>query len=422
MGTEILLLIFAMSIVGSTLGAFTGLVPGIHVNTLAAVMLASYTSLFSAISAFAEPEAVPVLVSSCILSASVVHSFMDFIPSVFIGAPDADEALTMLPGHRLLMEGRGMVAVRAAAAGSAVGALSAVALSIPVQYVMLNGAAEIMDKVTVYVVIFVAAVIIFSAEGLKGRFLALALFMVSGVLGIACGTGDIPSKGLFENGTLLFPLLSGLFGIPALLSAVGNSGLPEQFDAETDPVGPLPGLKGVLTGSVAGWFPGITATAGAALSASVHREDRPESFISLVASIGTVTSVFSLVTLSVTGSGRSGTSAVIKEIIGDGLKGFCSEFFILLLLTVCIAATVGYALMIFSGRIMSGIAGRIDPRTMSGGALIAVTSLVVLMTGVGGFAVLAVAALIGLVPQQSGVSRIPLAGCLLLPVILGGLF
>ena len=149
MGTEILLLIFAMSIVGSTLGAFTGLVPGIHVNTLAAVMLASYTSLFSAISAFAEPEAVPVLVSSCILSASVVHSFMDFIPSLFIGAPDADEALTMLPGHRLLMEGRGMVAVRAAAAGSAVGALSAVALSIPVQYVMLNGAAEIIDRKSV---------------------------------------------------------------------------------------------------------------------------------------------------------------------------------------------------------------------------------------------------------------------------------
>ncbi|MGI6472111.1 MAG: tripartite tricarboxylate transporter permease [Candidatus Methanomethylophilaceae archaeon] len=422
MGTEVLLLILATSIVGSTLGAFTGLVPGIHVNTLAAVMLASYTSLFSAISAFAEPEAVPLLVSSCILSASVVHSFMDFIPSVFIGAPDADEALTMLPGHRLLTEGKGMVAVRAAAAGSAVGALSAVVLSVPVQYVMLNGAAGIMDRMTVYVVVFVAAVVIFSAEGLKGRFFALVLFIASGLLGIACGTGELPSEGFFKNGTLLFPLLTGLFGIPTLLNTVGNTELPEQFDYGTDPVGPLPGLKGVLTGSVAGWFPGITATAGAALSAGIQKEERPEAFISLVASIGTVTSVFSLVTLSVTGSGRSGTSAVIKEIIGDELKGFCSESFILLLLTMCIAATIGYVLMIFSGRVMSGIADKINPRAMSAAALVAVTSLVVLMTGIGGFTVLAVAALIGLVPQQSGMSRIPLTGCLLLPVIIGGLF
>lgn len=422
MGTEVLLLIFATSIVGSTLGAFTGLVPGIHVNTLAAIMLASYTSLFSAISAFAEPASVPVLVSSCILSASVVHSFMDFIPSVFIGAPDADEALTMLPGHRLLMEGRGMVAVRAAAAGSAVGALSAVVLSVPIQYIMLNGAAGIMDRMTLFVVVFVAAVVVFSAEGLKGRFLALVLFLVSGMLGIACGTGGLSSEGLFGNGTLLFPLLSGLFGIPPLLNTVGRSGFPEQTDHGVDPVGPLPGLKGVLTGSIAGWFPGITATAGAALSASVQKEKRPEAFISLVASIGTVTSVFSLVTLSVTGSGRSGTSAVIKEIIGDELKGFCSESFILLLLTMCIATAIGYVLMLFSGHVMSGIADRINPRTMSAGALIAVTALVVLITGIGGFAILAVAALIGLVPQQSGVSRIPLTGCLLLPVILGSLF
>lgn len=421
MGTEVLLLILATSIVGATLGAFTGLIPGIHVNTLAAVMLASYTSLFAAISKFAEPDTVPVLVASCILSASVVHSFMDFIPSVFIGAPDADEALTMLPGHRLLMDGRGMAAVRAAAAGSAVGALSAIAISIPIQFVMLNGAAVLMEKITVYVVIFVAAVIIFSAQGAKDRIFAFSLFMISGLLGVACGTGLIPSEGLLSNGTLLFPLLSGLFGIPPLLISANNSGLPEQTDFGVDPVGPVPGLKGVITGAIAGWFPGITATAGAALSASIQKEKRPEEFISLVASIGTVTSVLSLVTLSVTGSGRSGTSAVIKEIIGNELKGFCSESFVLLLLTMCVAAAIGYVMMISAGRVMSGVADRINPKFMAIGALIVVVSLVVLMTGVGGFAVLTAAALIGIVPQQADLSRIPLTGCLLLPIILNSL-
>ncbi|HKM14094.1 MAG TPA: tripartite tricarboxylate transporter permease [Candidatus Methanomethylophilaceae archaeon] len=420
MGAEILLLILLMSVAGALLGAFTGLVPGIHVNTLAAVMLTSYPALYVAVSGFADPAVVPVLVSACIMSASVVHSFMDFIPAVFIGAPDADEALTMLPGHRMLMNGEGMAAVRAAAIGSAVGALSAIALAVPIQFIMLNGAAEIMNQITLYVVLFVSIVIIFSAEGTEGKILATILFVVSGALGLVCDM-NVLSQGLFGNGTLLFPLLSGLFGIPPLLRSVGNEGMPEQYDYEEDPVGPLPGLKGVLTGCVAGWFPGITATAGAALSASVSKEERPENFISLVASIGTVTSVFSLVTLSVTGSGRSGTSVVIKEIIGDGLEGFCSEAFLLLLMTICIAAAFGYIMTIAAGRGMSTIADRIDPYKMSVGALILLILIVALMTGIGGLCVLTIATLLGLVPQYAGTSRIPLTGCLLLPVILSGL-
>lgn len=420
MGAEILLLILLMSTAGALLGAFTGLVPGIHVNTLAAVMLTSYPSLYILVSGFAEPETVPVLVSACIISASVVHSFMDFIPSVFIGAPDADEALTMLPGHRLLMDGKGMVAVRAAAIGSLVGALSAITLAIPIQYIMLNGAAEIMDQITLYVVLFVSVIIIFSAEEADGKILSAILLIVSGTLGMVCDM-NVPSEGLFGEGTLLFPLLSGLFGVPPLLKSANNKEIPEQYDNDEDPVSPLPGLKGVLTGCVAGWFPGITATAGAALSASFDRENKPEGFISLVASIGTVTSVFSLVTLSVTGSGRSGTSAVVKEIIGDELEGFCSETLLLLLMTICIASALGYIMTITAGRGMSAIADRIDPYKMSAGALVLLISLVALTTGPGGLSILAVATLVGLIPQYAGASRIPLTGCLLLPIILNGL-
>ncbi len=88
---------------------------------------------------------------------------------------------------------------------------------------------------------------------------------------------------------------------------------------------------------------------------------------------------------------------------------------------MCVAAAIGYVMMISAGRVMSGVADRINPKFMAIGALIVVVSLVVLMTGVGGFAVLTAAALIGIVPQQADLSRIPLTGCLLLPVILNSL-
>lgn len=226
MGIEVLLLVLLMSVAGSLMGTFTGLVPGIHVNTLAAIMLASYPSLYSIVSGFSDPGVAPLLLSACIISASVVHSFLDFVPSVFIGAPDADDALTMLPGHRLLMDGKGMAAVRAAAVGSAVGSFCAIMLAIPIQYIMLKGAAEIMDDLTLVVVIFVSAIVIFSAEGLKGRAVAFVLYMVSGALGMVCAMPGMPSSGIFGEGTLLFPMLTGLFGIPPLLESAKSGGVP----------------------------------------------------------------------------------------------------------------------------------------------------------------------------------------------------
>ena len=285
---------------------------------------------------------------------------------------------------------------------------------------MIKGLAEIMDEITLFVVLAVSFVVICSASGFQDGLLAASLFVASGLLGLACSVASIPSYGILGEGTLLFPMLTGLFGIPPLLESAKSAGIPEQEDGGED-VGIMPGMKGVLTGCLAGWFPGITATAGAAVSSAVSKEDCPEKFISLVASIGTVTSVFSIVTLSVTGSGRSGTSAVIKEIIGDGLDGFCSSDFLLLILAVCSAAAVGYAIALAAGKCMSGIAGNIDAGKMNRGALLLVLSLVFLMTGPGGLAVLAVSSLLGLVPQREGVSRIPLTGCLMLPVIVSGL-
>lgn len=83
---------------------------------------------------------------------------------MFIGAPDPDEALSVLPGHRLLMEGRGMAAVRAAAVGSAVGAAAALVLAIPLQWLMLNGAERYLDMITSGVLALTLVIIIMTSE------------------------------------------------------------------------------------------------------------------------------------------------------------------------------------------------------------------------------------------------------------------
>ena len=67
----------AMTLAGAGLGLFSGLAPGIHVNTLVAMLLASQSALSTAFSGHLGAEGAAAAVCCCIMSASVVHSFVD---------------------------------------------------------------------------------------------------------------------------------------------------------------------------------------------------------------------------------------------------------------------------------------------------------------------------------------------------------
>lgn len=418
MGPFSILICVVCSIVGAGMGLFSGLVPGIHVNTLASVMLASYPAMEELLSGIVGEGRAAAAVSCCIMSAAVVHSFVDFVPSVFIGAPDSDDHVAMLPGHRLLLQGRGMAAVRAAAVGSLVGASAAVTLAVPLQWVMMAGCEEFLDGLTP-VVVTAAASIILLGQFRKGCGIQGAvLFCLSGTLGVAVMDLGIPSDGILGEGTLLFPMLSGLFGMPVLLTSASGGDIPRQSDASDVSGVHAAGVKGVVMGCIAGWFPGITSTVGASISACFMPENRPERFISTVASIGTVTSILSLVTLSVSGSGRSGICIVIGDMVGDSIGGFASETFLMLILTAGIASALGYALTIASGKAMAGTVGRVDSRRLGLGVAAFTVVLVHLFTGPWGVAILAISTMIGFLAPSYGTDRTVLCGCLLLPVIL----
>lgn len=412
-------LVLLFSVLGSGLGLFTGLVPGIHVNTLASIMLIAYDPIGAVIGGVVPAEMVSVVVCGMIMSASVVHSFVDFVPSVFIGAPDAEDAVSVLPGHRLLLNGQGMAAVRAAAIGSLVGCSAAILLAVPMQFVMFNGAEEHLDGLTKYVLLIVTGILMLN-EYRKGCLaMGLVCFLLSGTLGYAAMELPItPTGPLGIEGTLLMPMLTGLFGLPVLLESDEGHPFPRQREGRKDPVGIVPGLKGIVMGAIAGWFPGITSTVGATVSATMMPDNSPERFISTVASIGTVTTVLSLVTLSVSGGGRSGTVIVIGDILGDSVSGFMSEPFMMLLLSAGVASVLGYVLTIFSGRLMSGAVSRISQRRLNRTVIVILISLVVLTTGFWGIAILVCALIIGYIPVTAGMGKTSLCGCLILPVLL----
>jgi len=95
--------------IGIFCGAVTGLIPGIHVNTVGAFVFASSTFLLN----FHSPETISVF----LISMSISHALLEFIPSMFLGVPEEGTVLSILPGHQMLLQGRGKEAIRLVALG-----------------------------------------------------------------------------------------------------------------------------------------------------------------------------------------------------------------------------------------------------------------------------------------------------------------
>lgn len=501
------------------MGTFTGIAPGIHVNTLALIMLVSYPGIAGLMgltcNAFGIGVGhVPLLVCCVIISASVVHSFVDFIPSVFLGAPDEDTVLSILPGHRLLLSGKGLEAVACAAQGSLAGACLAIVLTLPM-FVVMSDPIDLYGRFEplipgVLVVVMVMLVmgeaddrrITVSIDARRGsisrleridvpmlvprdgekvrawgrlervsrkrfalhtaqgdwvvmarggtpagkaevsgvwkvrrsrsqrKLSALILLLSSGLLGFLALNGKLPLTGVWDgiDGNMLFPLLTGLFGLPTLLSSVSSGPVPEQSAAVSRDLYGRAAIGGALAGGFVGWVPGVTSTTGTMIG-SVLDPDRDDDedgsaqrFITMVSSVGTAAAVFGIVALAITGKGRTGALLVVKQMLGaDGvgaLSSATSAETIMLLVSVFAAALIGYAITMRLGRLFAAKVGNFDLDRLTKIIVISLVLLVLLMSGIPGLLLLIAATLIGLVPPRIGTNRVHLTGCLLVPITL----
>jgi len=162
---EFLLAIIVFTLIGCIAGIVTGLVPGIHVNNVAYMVLAFSSALVTLamlLFGWALPSAsqITIMVCSLVIGNAITHTFLDFIPSVFLGAPDDDTALSVLPGHRMVLAGRGYEAVKCSVIGSFGAVLCALALLIPMRLVV-GSPIHAYDAVAKWMHLFLLTVSVF---------------------------------------------------------------------------------------------------------------------------------------------------------------------------------------------------------------------------------------------------------------------
>lgn len=389
-------ILFAV-LLGLMVGIFTGLFPGVHIN-LVAITLVSLSPLFLEFVA-------PITLASFLVAMAITHTFLDILPSIFLGVPKEETALSILPGHELLLQGRGYEAIRLSSIGSLAALFVILAIS-PLYIWLLPKYYPFFQEYMAFVLLGAAGFLILRDEK---RLLAFFLFTLSGILGIFALSFTVIKQPLL-------PLLSGLFGSSLLMmSFIKKSKIPRQnFEYEERVEGEKGALaSSILSGSIVSFLPGLGAAQGAVLGSSFTKLNK-RAFLILLGAVSTITMGLGFTALYVISRPRHGVAVATGKI----LDYFTLNHLLLLFAVMLFSGGIAFLLTLKIGKIFASGMSKVNYRKLSFGVLGLIILLCILISGSLSLLVLVTGTAIGILCSALGVRKMHLMGCLILPVML----
>ena len=347
----------------------------------------------------------------------IVHSFLDFIPSLFFGAPEAETVLGVLPGHKMLLKGEGYRALKLTIAGG-VGAFLIGLAMLPayyflVKYAYAGGHIQIIIPL---IILSFSIIFIVIEKHLKKKIWSAVLFLLSGALGLlVLNNLDLVGFSPDLSGGL-FPLLTGLFGIPTLFISMFrvNKIAKQKLDDKLEFGGKRnfrSYLKASLSASIVSILPAIGAAQAAVIARGFTKTKDAEGFLTILGGINTVSVMFVLTTFFAAGKARTGAVVALKQLMELNLGNY------VVLLAVAFAAVgIGALLTMQFGKLFAKNICKIKYRELSLGIIVFLFILIAIFSGLLGVFVAMVAVGLGVLAPKVGVKRIHLMGVLVLPV------
>ncbi len=386
---------------GTVMGVITGLTPGLHIN-LVAVFLASISSFLVR---FVEPQYLFLF----IVCMGITHTFLDFIPSTFIGVPSEATALSVLPAHRMVLEGHAQRAIFLSMIGSLCSFILCfiffpfLLLLFPIVDSFLAG------RIGIALLFIILFVLYLESKRTPLRYV-LIIFSAAGILGYAVLNSRMTEP--------LFPLLSGLFGISVLLGSLRNkSTIPAQRSISfisllKDKINRTH-LLALAAGSITGFLPGIGSSQAAAVGSALLARLDQEEFLMMQGGINTVNFLVSLLTLFTIGKARNGALVAAQKIF----VGFDFTFLITVMLSLLVVVLAATVLGVFITRKLAQYILWVDYILVLKIILLSVVFATVLLSGWIGLVVLILASVIGVLAQRLLVSKHLCMSCIIVPVI-----
>ncbi|MEK6871631.1 MAG: tripartite tricarboxylate transporter permease, partial [Nanoarchaeota archaeon] len=300
-----LLELFLALFLGILCGAFTGLFPGIHFN-LISIMLVS-------VSSYLLVYTTPLILATFIVAMAITHTALDAIPSIFLGAPDEDSVMSVLPGHRLLMKGHGYAAAVYVTYGNLIALILMMVLT-PLFVFMLPVVYPYLQKIMGIVLIAIVLMMVLLEK--KKKILALLTFILAGLLGIA--TINLPLQ------EPLLPLLTGLFGASGLLASIHQKTIippqkiPHISDIKLNKKSLFKAISASLIASpITAFLPGLGASQAAVIGKIAMNITDEKEFLFLIGIINTLVMGLSFVTLYVIQKTRTGAAVAVSQLLPD---------------------------------------------------------------------------------------------------------
>jgi len=386
-------LIFAL-LLGIAFGFLLGLAPGIHPNTTILLL-----PLFLAIGF----SSLPLLIF--LASMAITNAISDIIPSILLGAPDNE--LSVLPGHRMLLLGQGYQAIKLSVIGS-IGAIIFVTALMPIIFFGLPNLYAIIKPYIFLLLIFISAFLIYTEKGANKKAVALLCFLLAGIIGLFSQRLPI------DNNLVLFPILSGFFGISMLLLQIkSKTEIPEQKEGElyiSKKTINRSVIFGSLGGVLSGFLPGVGSSQIAAI-ATIDKNDR--SFLITNAAINAANALMAMLSLYLISKPRSGVAVMIEQAMNIGFN----ESLIIIAVSLA-AAGIAALLTLKSAKIFVKLIRKIDYSKISIAIITLLVFLTFLFTGFYGLLLLATCTALGIFVNLSGIRRGLLMGALIIPTIL----
>ncbi|OPX60822.1 MAG: Tripartite tricarboxylate transporter TctA family protein [Methanobacterium sp. PtaB.Bin024] len=405
-------LIFAC-IIGVLCGVVTGLIPGIHVNTVGAFVFSASPFLLYSYS----PEVLAVF----LLSMSISHALLEFIPSMFLGVPDEGTVLSVMPGHYLLLQGRGKEAIRLVSLGG-FGAMIVTILLLPVFMIVLPPLYDIL-KPYIWIILSVTVVYMLYrlSRDLKSLIWSLILFIFSGIMGWTALNSPLSSS------VSLLCIFSGLFGVSTLLYSLSEKSVmpeqSEQYHLEID----KDILKGIfaggIAGSILGFLPGMGPAQGSLLaqelSGGSDSGSEREGFLVAMSGVNASDALFSLIAIYLIGNPRSGIAVYVNQL----LQGLDFNHLLIMIFSSVIAVSMSMILCIKLGDYLSYSMQKINYEKLSWVVIIFMSFLVVLFALMENanlifiFVIYVTSIAMGLLPHYLDINKSHLMGVLIVPAI-----
>ena len=400
--------------IGILIGTTTGMIPGIHVNTAGAILFASSNILLTQLS----PEFLCVLM----VSMSIAHALIEFVPSMLLGVPQEGTATSILPGHRMVLQGRSKEVIRIVSVGG-FGAIIVTILMLPIFSIVLPILHDISKPFTWAILLFASIYLIYSLTANFRDFLwSMLLFILSGILGWIIFQTPLPS------GVTLMCTFSGLFGISTILFSLNESSIiPHQnpfYELNID-YGKFKSIfAGGITGAILGFLPGFGPAQGTVIAQAVsgtndNDDDDTVNFLLATSGLNISDCLFSLIAIYIIGNPRSGIAVYMSYLISE----MGVNHLIIFIFASLLAVSVSLALSLKLGDSFSGLMGRVNYRKLSIGVIllqIAILDVFIFYYKAPiGYMTLALitSTAMGMLPHYIGIGKSHLMGVLIIPAI-----